>query len=308
MTDNPITNLPLISKFWTTLFDEGDITCLARNKFGTQLFNVKAADPSHPIYRELQYFSICPMKGDGRADDNVTKYRNFLIEFDNIPLEEQIKGVKKVGMPWSTMTFSGSKSFHFIISLETPLVDRDVYDFVVEWIYNILTPYGVDTQTKNPSRLSRVPGGTNEKEMPIFDEEGKKVLENGKPKLRLMYAEQKLMKVQGRIKNEDLENWLLAHPECRPSPAVYDRTVVLSDHADPTMLSSWTRHLLENGIHNGKRNAEVFKMGFDFIRCGFSLEEALAYYQNNSHQSDFSMSEVETAITSAYKTHQRRMP
>jgi hypothetical protein len=274
-----------------------------------QLFNIAAADPNHPIYRELQYFSVNPMKGDGRADDNVTKYRNFLIEFDKIALEQQIKGVAECGMPYSTATFSGSKSIHYIISLEEALPNRELYDFVVEWIYNILEPYSVDTQTKNPSRFSRVPGGTNEKIYYQVDESGQQIEDKrGYPiEDHRSYLEQKLLKVNGRVPNDKLQAWLLAHPECQPKPKVYDRTTKLSDTADASLLSNWTRHLLANGIHNGKRNAEVFKMGFDFIKCGFSLEEACSYFcQHAKNLGDFTIGEAEMALQSAYKTYARR--
>lgn len=302
-----MTNKELISSFWTTLFDPEDRTCFALNKFGTSLSNVSSARIDVPRYRDLQYFSINAMEGDSRADLNVTKHRNILVEFDKIPLDEQLKVVQRMGLPYSTRVFSGSKSFHFIISLEEPLRDRDIYDFSVEWIYNILEPHGVDTQTSNPSRFSRVPGGTNQKEHKVLDDEGNVVLEDGKPKLKIMYSEQKLISVGPRVPNETLEAWLLSHPEHQPIPMIYERIIILSDHAAPHLLTPWTKHLLANGINNGKRNAEVFKMGFDFVKCGFTCEEAVSYFAQNAKQlGDFTLAEAEAAIKSAYKTFHRR--
>ena len=106
-----------------------------------------------------------------RADCNITKYRNFLIEMDNGALEEQIYIMEqKYQIPYSTAVWSGNKSVHFIISLKEELTES-------QWrkIANALTPSNsdreyfkrtnqwlgiqeADSACKNPSRATRVPG------------------------------------------------------------------------------------------------------------------------------------------------------
>jgi hypothetical protein len=56
-----------------------------------------------------------------KTSENVFVLRNFLIEFDKLPLEEQIPFMKKLGLPYSACIYSGGKSYHFIISLKEPL-------------------------------------------------------------------------------------------------------------------------------------------------------------------------------------------
>ena len=56
-----------------------------------------------------------------KTSENVFILRNFLIEFDQLPLEEQIPFMKKIGLPYSACVYSGGKSYHFIISLKEPL-------------------------------------------------------------------------------------------------------------------------------------------------------------------------------------------
>ena len=266
--------------FYNTLFDQDDHTCFADSAYGNTLYPVAEVDEAEPYYEKLQYFSINPMTpGATRADANVVKYRNFLIEFDNLSLEDQLKHVKLMKMPYSTVTFSGNKSYHFIISLETPLKNRDIYDQAIKWIYNILGN-GVDTKNKNPSRFSRVPGGTNLKTS----------------------AEQELIKVNGRIKNEKLQAWIMAHPECEPQAVPDYEKVTPSDQADYILLSTWTRYLLDNGIYEGKRNDTFYKMAYDFQDAGYTLEEALSeVFSHPNVISDLSPDEIKRCFCSAYK-------
>jgi hypothetical protein len=266
------------SKYFETLFDRGQATCLSPDAFGNSLFALEAIDPNHEVYPSLQYVSINAMDGDSRADSNVTCFRNFLVEFDHMPLEDQLSYVKSLELPYSTVTFSGNKSYHFIISLEEPLDNKEQYTFVIEWIYNILGN-NVDKQNKNPSRFTRMPGGTNQK--------------TNQP--------QELIEAPGRIKNNDLQAWILRFPEHQPKVKLTREEVKLSNLANPSLLSDWTQYLLREGVFNGKRNAEYFKMAFDFYKSGFELDEAIEYVLANGSLGEFSESELRTTFSSAYK-------
>lgn len=272
-----------LEEYFKTLFDDEDYTCVSDSAFGNSLFPMAGADD---VDEKLQYISINPMRGDSRADANVTTFRNFLVEFDGIPLEDQMHYIKKIGMPYSTATFSGNKSVHFIISLEDPLQSREEYDFCIRWIYNILGPT-VDRQNKNPSRFSRIPGGTNAKTR----------------------NKQSLLKVRGRIENDVIESWLLNHPEAKPDSIMSRKeTVKLSASAEPALLSNWTNYLLNFGVYSGKRNQTFYQMGFDFIKAGFSLEEAYSYIiQNAQDLGDFSTGEIFTCLKSAYRSSAKQL-
>lgn len=129
--------------FFEVLFDKDDYTCFSPNKYGTSV-GAWVAD--------VQFFSINPMH-TSRLDANVTKYRNLLIEFDKVPLEEQLELCKTI--PYSTLLFSGGKSYHAIISLETPLETESQYRVLAEKIYDKVPQ--ADRTVKNPSRFSRAP-------------------------------------------------------------------------------------------------------------------------------------------------------
>jgi hypothetical protein len=134
--------------FLLTLFDEFETTCFSRDCFDTDLSKL-------PDKQDL-FFSINPIH-ETRADKNVTSFRNFLIELDSIPLSEQIQYVtSKIPIDMITsIVYSGSKSYHFIISLETPLPDLETYQQVARRLHK-LVPASDKTQ-KNPSRFSRLP-------------------------------------------------------------------------------------------------------------------------------------------------------
>ena len=51
----------------------------------------------------------CKSPEVNKNSDNVRVLRNFLIEFDKMPLEEQRGYMDRLGIPYSAVVFSGSK-------------------------------------------------------------------------------------------------------------------------------------------------------------------------------------------------------
>ncbi len=99
-----------------------------------------------------------PLDGRGHADKNVTDYRYALVESDDIPVDEQMALIRELRLPVACLVHSGRKSLHAIVRVgaRTP----EEYDRRVRHLYEVCTENGlkVDTQNKNPSRLSRMPG------------------------------------------------------------------------------------------------------------------------------------------------------
>jgi hypothetical protein len=133
-------------KFLKLLFEPGELTCFAASPYDTHL----SAQPAE----NSQYFSINPMH-TSRADANVTAYRNFLIELDTVPLQEQVALVT-ARIPVSSIVFSGNKSYHFIVSLAEPVTSAEEYSRTFRGLLEAVPE--ADKSTKNPSRLSRLPG------------------------------------------------------------------------------------------------------------------------------------------------------
>lgn len=105
-----------------------------------------------------------PVNGEGVANSNVAAYRFALVESDTMPLDAQYRMYRKLNLPIAAMVASGGKSIHAIVHIDA--ANAAEYRDRVEMLYTILANKGmvVDTQNKNPSRLSRLPGcirGTN---------------------------------------------------------------------------------------------------------------------------------------------------
>ena len=99
-----------------------------------------------------------PLDGKGVKNENVTDYRFALVESDCMELEQQHALIRELELPVACLVYSGGKSLHAIVRIEA--ANYDEYRKRVDYLYNVLKKNGlpVDTQNKNPSRLSRMPG------------------------------------------------------------------------------------------------------------------------------------------------------
>ena len=101
-----------------------------------------------------------PLDGKGVKNENVTEFRYALVESDSMPIEQQNAMVRELQLPITCLVYSGGKSLHAIVHIDA--ADHVEYRKRVEYLYDVLRKNGmeVDTQNKNPSRLSRMPGVT----------------------------------------------------------------------------------------------------------------------------------------------------
>lgn len=99
-----------------------------------------------------------PLDGKGCKNENVTDYRYALVESDNTSLAKQNALIRELELPVACMVYSGGKSIHAIVRIEA--ANYEEYRKRVDYLYKICQKNGinVDTQNKNPSRLSRMPG------------------------------------------------------------------------------------------------------------------------------------------------------
>ena len=99
-----------------------------------------------------------PLDGTGCKNKNVTDFRYALVESDDTDINKQNAILRELELPIATLVFSGKKSLHAIVKIEAASYEE--YRKRVDYLYTICKKNGlnVDTQNKNPSRLSRMPG------------------------------------------------------------------------------------------------------------------------------------------------------
>ena len=102
-----------------------------------------------------------PLDGNGFGNANVTEYRYALVESDHLPVEKQKPMIEAMNLPCAAIVSSGGKSVHAIVRVDAGN-QYDLYRKRVERLYDYCRRHGFepDTQNKNPSRLSRMPGVT----------------------------------------------------------------------------------------------------------------------------------------------------
>lgn len=185
-----------------------------------------------------------------RDNLNIAAYRNFLIEFDGLPLEKQLDYINSVGMPWTTCTYSGGKSYHFIISLADDLRSEAEYKAIFKRLYYALDEQN-DKACGNPSRLSRLA-------------EAKR--DNGKI--------QELVNVKGKVALSALNAWLSSRPQ-PPAEPEYIQSLYIPENGEKGRLSKRALAFIENGAGEGRRHGELVWTLIDLKSQGFPLQEAL---------------------------------
>ncbi len=99
-----------------------------------------------------------PVDGKGISNANVSEYRYALVESDSMDLDKQHALMLELDLPIAALVHSGKKSIHAIVKVDAGSYEE--YRKRVDYLYNVCKKNGlvIDTQNKNPSRLSRMPG------------------------------------------------------------------------------------------------------------------------------------------------------
>lgn len=101
-----------------------------------------------------------PLDGKGCTNENVTEYKYALVESDTMEIEKQNAIIRELELPVACLVHSGGKSLHAVVRVDAS--DYKEYRKRVDYLYKVCEKNGlkVDSQNRNPSRLSRMPGIT----------------------------------------------------------------------------------------------------------------------------------------------------
>lgn len=270
--------------FFETLFDENESTCFAKVAKGTRVYPIS----THPTMTDNEFFCINPLHPTKdlnvteeyhsedkprRCDKNVVVYRNILVEIDTLDIDSQLLLINDSGMPYSTAVYSGGKSVHFIISLETPCVDEAAYRKLVERLYRALNkvrPNTIDQANKNPSRLSRFPS--------TYRADKNK--------------SQKVIKILERINNSLIEGWIF---DLIGEDKVSEHKT--GEYVSSGVMNGFTLNFVMFGAPEGQRNSDLFKASCDLAKCGYNQDAA---YNLLAKPSGLDDNEVTRTIKSAF--------
>lgn len=99
-----------------------------------------------------------PLDGKGCKNENVTDFRYALVESDAMEIDQQNAIIRELELPVACLVHSGGKSLHAIVRVDAGSYDE--YRKRVNYLYDICKKNGlkIDSQNRNPSRLSRMPG------------------------------------------------------------------------------------------------------------------------------------------------------
>lgn len=240
----------MTKEFYDVLFDHDELVCFSHDQYGTKIYPISIG-----LKEEHSFFTINPMlKGTTRADYNVSAYRNLMFEIDEdtdgnaIDKKDQVAIIKKAKLPFSTLLWSGGKSFHSIISIADIFVeDKREYQALWKAITHILNETArelgydlkFDKATKNPSRFSRAAGSIR--------------IHDGRPN-----EIQKVTKVNRRIKSHELLTWFETHDiqwtDFLPQPVEFTGPNTYSDARTQEKIDFVLKHRMQNMVYDeGKK-------------------------------------------------------
>jgi len=112
----------------------------------------------NPVSGELAPLKVNPDKESYRCDNAITEWKYMVVEFDGVPIEDQLAFWAVAKLPVAALIMSGGKSVHGWVQVDC--ADRAEWEKEVEQdlFPGFLVPLGVDGACKNESRLSRMPG------------------------------------------------------------------------------------------------------------------------------------------------------
>ena len=188
------------------------------------------------------YVGCNPYKGGEERRSPVhprlVAFRNFVVEFDDMPLKEQYKLIKSLHIPYASMVYSGNKSYHCVVALKDDVGYNKYRDYAAR-IKRVLPD--CDSNCLEPSRTTRAPNG-----------------------------DQTLIALGAKISESELVAWLEGlekdlPPEIKPKNKSVYRTGVLYDKTLAVLAGKINPDNVQGDLIAAVRN--LIEIGFDYDKC-----------------------------------------
>jgi putative DNA primase/helicase len=230
------------------------------------------------------YAVINPLRMDDGSDDQVLLARSLFVDFDGGVTPEQAKEkIRAAGLPEpSLVVFSGHGSHCYWLLIQA-LTDMAVWRGIQTALIALL---GSDKVIKNPSRVMRLPGFMNCKELP--------------------HVEATLVEVHADRRYALDQFPSPAEPEAtKTPPSVAARVAAMGSGPGAASggaggLSRATLLFLHLGASEGERNTALFTAACDYHGCGLPQDQADRELGEAARRSGLGDAEIKCAINSAY--------
>mgnify|MGYP003638575518 CR=1 FL=1 len=253
--------------FYKILFDEGEQTVFGHNIYETKPTVINKISSAEK--EKHQFFVINPIiKQKTRSIAGVQHFRNFMFEIDEdhegnvVSIEKQQEMITESQLPWTTCTYSGGKSLHWIVSMACPVDDAVQYRIWWKMMETILNRTAkklghdlvFDKNVKDPSRFSRQPNS---------------IRDNGK--------KQDLVSIRSRVTQEEVMRWFSKN-EVRfedhiPKPTKFDLSEVSGTADDKDKFEYIINVLMKNQEYvKGNMNAWQFTFSRLARRTGMTQD------------------------------------
>ena len=150
-----------LEQFLNVLFEPDEFiwfgSCYRSNKIAKSQTDLLKLDSSRP---SVDGYFVClnpaNQLGDRHGKEAISKYRNILIECDDMKLSQQESFFRRKQLPFSTLTYSGGKSLHAVIAMEKPFQSEQEYKLIHDRITFALCELN-DAETNKVSTFTRLP-------------------------------------------------------------------------------------------------------------------------------------------------------
>lgn len=239
------------------LFEDESSRIVSGDKFNKQVRTVEEV-----IREPGEFFTINELKPEAKSREvaDIAVFRNILVELDHGSLEEQVNYIEELKMPYTAAVYSGGKSIHFIISLENPFPNSELYyemtDFLLEHVVT-----RADKSNKNPNRYSRTPD--------FIRPDSGRVQEVLDLKERVTWSQMtEFLKPYWKI-------WLIEKRRKEKAERIKQvKRKMMGDNIVPLeLIGPRTKDFIENGAFEGDRHARLTSAVTDLFMNGMELPD-----------------------------------